>query len=401
MSLANPVYLWSLLGLAIPIAIHLLSRKEGRVIKLGSIRHVQETSTQQFRGIKLNEILLLTLRCLLIAMLALGISGFYFSHENGQWILLEPGVEKNKNIQAAIDSLEEQGYESRWLAQAFPTIGNSPDSSFSNYWFAIRQLEKHNLKDAIIFTFTKAEKFKGRQQSISDNIKVVPVEPETKRFVLEAVQADDSVSMRVGISNSMSTVFQNQTVISVDDSVRIISHRENKILIVRDKSHEKEVQILIAAVHAIDKITPHQFLVSEKSKDQFTTTDNPNWVFWLTNETAPIVKSKLLKWNPTFTHNLIEQSGKNEWSLTQHLNEEVAIERNLTLSLATLLTSDSAIQNTSSSNDQRMLPESMAWTSGAKKSSSAAVAQPFSLPLYGLFSLLLLIERYLSYRKNQ
>src|SRR5215510_3306616 len=98
MTLANPVYLWTLLGLAVPIAIHFLSRKEGKVIKLGSIRHVQETSTQQFKGIRLNEIFLLILRCFLIALLVLLVSGLQFNQANGRWILLEKGTEKNKNI---------------------------------------------------------------------------------------------------------------------------------------------------------------------------------------------------------------------------------------------------------------------------------------------------------------
>ena len=68
MQSAQPIMLWALAGLSIPIAIHLLSRKEGKVIYLGSLRHLRETSTQQFRGIKLNEILLLVLRSLWTAL---------------------------------------------------------------------------------------------------------------------------------------------------------------------------------------------------------------------------------------------------------------------------------------------------------------------------------------------
>ncbi|MBP9924506.1 MAG: BatA domain-containing protein, partial [Cyclobacteriaceae bacterium] len=65
---AQPIFLWALTALAIPIGIHLLSRKEGKVVKMGSLRHLRETSTQQFKGIKLNELLLLALRCLLIIL---------------------------------------------------------------------------------------------------------------------------------------------------------------------------------------------------------------------------------------------------------------------------------------------------------------------------------------------
>ena len=40
---------------AVPVAIHLLSRKEGKVIKVGSLRHLRETTTRQFRSLKPNE----------------------------------------------------------------------------------------------------------------------------------------------------------------------------------------------------------------------------------------------------------------------------------------------------------------------------------------------------------
>ncbi|NBP69377.1 MAG: hypothetical protein EBU52_11590, partial [Cytophagia bacterium] len=46
---SNPAMLWSLLGISIPIAIHLLSRKEGKVIPLGSIRYLEESPSQQFK----------------------------------------------------------------------------------------------------------------------------------------------------------------------------------------------------------------------------------------------------------------------------------------------------------------------------------------------------------------
>jgi hypothetical protein len=47
---AQPIFLWALTALAVPIGIHLLSRKEGKVVKMGSLRHLRETSTQQFKG---------------------------------------------------------------------------------------------------------------------------------------------------------------------------------------------------------------------------------------------------------------------------------------------------------------------------------------------------------------
>src|SRR5882757_3378294 len=106
MTIANPIFLWALAGLSVPVTIHLLSRKEGKILKLGSLRHVQETSTQQFRGIRLNEIVLLLLRCALIAIFSLMLAGIFLAASNNlKWVLVEKGLEGQQRISTMIDSL--------------------------------------------------------------------------------------------------------------------------------------------------------------------------------------------------------------------------------------------------------------------------------------------------------
>ena len=112
MTFANPSFLWALAGLAVPIAIHLLSRKEGRVIRVGSLRHVEESNTSQFKSIRLNEILLLLLRMLLVILLALFLSGAQCSgpgSKNVKWVVAEQG--------ANVDSLVTKGYELHEMAK--------------------------------------------------------------------------------------------------------------------------------------------------------------------------------------------------------------------------------------------------------------------------------------------
>ena len=44
MSFAHPLYLWTLLGLLVPIAIHLWSKKEAKTIKIGSVQLLSEST---------------------------------------------------------------------------------------------------------------------------------------------------------------------------------------------------------------------------------------------------------------------------------------------------------------------------------------------------------------------
>ncbi len=124
MTFAHPSFLWALAGIAIPIAIHLLSRKEGKVIRVGSLRHLGESNTSQFKTIRLNEILLLILRCLMIASLALFMSGARCTSDNpsarSKWLVVEPGIDTNADYREQVDSLTEYGYELRYLASGFP-----------------------------------------------------------------------------------------------------------------------------------------------------------------------------------------------------------------------------------------------------------------------------------------
>ena len=59
MTFLNPTYLWGLLGLAVPLAIHLWSKMEGKTIKIGSIQLLTEANPKQASSIHLNELFLL------------------------------------------------------------------------------------------------------------------------------------------------------------------------------------------------------------------------------------------------------------------------------------------------------------------------------------------------------
>ena len=124
MQFVNPIWLWGLAGLLIPAAIHLLSRKEGKVIKIGSVRHLEDTLSKQFKSIRLNELALLALRCLLIAILTLFLAGLQLGigGKEGKWLLIENGLENDREFSSLIDSLKKNGFEVKSLKTGFPKL---------------------------------------------------------------------------------------------------------------------------------------------------------------------------------------------------------------------------------------------------------------------------------------
>jgi hypothetical protein len=145
MELINPIWLWGLAGLLIPIGIHLLSRREGKIIKIGSIRHIEETNSKQFKSIRLNELVLLLLRCLIITILVLFLSGFHFQtlEKSGKWLIVESGLERDDQLSALIDSLRRNSFEIKRLTNGFPDLSDNPyDTTKINYWNLLEKLRK-------------------------------------------------------------------------------------------------------------------------------------------------------------------------------------------------------------------------------------------------------------------
>ena len=77
MELLQPTYLWGLLGLSIPLAIHLWNGRQGKILPWAASRWLPLASSQPVRGIRLENWLLLMLRILLILVFILLLSEIF------------------------------------------------------------------------------------------------------------------------------------------------------------------------------------------------------------------------------------------------------------------------------------------------------------------------------------
>src|SRR5579872_4176542 len=68
--LVQPGFLWALLGMAIPLLIHLLFRRKSRRVDLGTLRFLRIVLEENARRKKLQRWLLLALRLACLALLA-------------------------------------------------------------------------------------------------------------------------------------------------------------------------------------------------------------------------------------------------------------------------------------------------------------------------------------------
>lgn len=158
----NPAALLALLGLLVPLAIHLWNRRPGREVAVGSLRWLAAGANRRLRNLRLEQVLLLLLRAALLAVLAVAGAGPAWRQAlppgRGQ-VLVSPALAGTGTLSAvrpAIDSLRRRGYQLRWLSQGLPlvsavawradSLGRRPDSLLTDkqtttgfYWGRIRQ----------------------------------------------------------------------------------------------------------------------------------------------------------------------------------------------------------------------------------------------------------------------
>ena len=69
MDFAHPTW-WALAGLAVPLIIHLLSKREKHVVAFGSIRFLDDLGSESARSIQLSQYGLLFLRLLIVGVVS-------------------------------------------------------------------------------------------------------------------------------------------------------------------------------------------------------------------------------------------------------------------------------------------------------------------------------------------
>jgi hypothetical protein len=114
MFFSNTAYFIAFLSLIVPLLIHLWNKKEGKIIKIGSLRFLEASQSSRVKNIKINNILLLIIRCLFLSLLIFLIAEPFLNKPKESTpvkkILLVKNQEQTPYISALIDSLIIKGY---------------------------------------------------------------------------------------------------------------------------------------------------------------------------------------------------------------------------------------------------------------------------------------------------
>jgi len=413
MQFLNPIWLWGLTGLLIPIGIHLLSRKEGKVIRVGSIRHLQETSTRQFKNIRLNELLLLALRCLLITLIVLLLSGLSFTNSKSEdinWLAIEPGIERERDFKILIDSVEQKGFELRWLKKDFPLLKDSSTiNTFTDYGSLVESLKSVQAKQIVVLSYNYTNHFKGKRIRLPDNIQWISKSPEPAEFTLSITQlSDDSVQLRKGNTTAAGTIFSNEKTrtesLTEQDRGLLQNPDTISISIYSDAKFEYDKEVIFASLKAVDEILPCVLNVKTSDPTKWIN-EKTDWTIWLSqNELPKSISTKSITYSKNeFTNELLSLSD-NGWLITKRLDQENAIAHNLALQLASILLPKEDVQRRANEFDRRVMPEKELWSAVDIKVDEPLAASNTNNAVQYLIILILislLVERLVALKRKQ
>lgn len=383
MTFLNPFYLWALLGLAVPVAIHLWSRKEGRTIKVGSIQFLKESDSQQASSVKLNEIWLLLLRMLALALLVLIIAGPVLKTEDSGsalTYLIEPSLLQEEGKARIPDSIY-SGENIRLLAKDFPlyTVGEGiPGQEIPDYWQLAREMDNINADSIVVFISGYASGFKGKRPETGKHINWIQINPEERiEAPVAAVRKGDNIEL-ISVSGDhtyldiekeiMSFNNSGSRINSSGDSITIDHGGINKVVplkfadtlnvvVFADGELQDQMPFIRASLRAISTYTGTAVKFTELSSENNLSDEN-DLSIWLSLSPPAETGSKILLWKPdSLANSLVERGkGKNEYYLTGTLNSENITEENLPEQLLQLLEINEEIKAEISNYDRRVMP---------------------------------------------
>jgi hypothetical protein len=420
MSFASPIWLLGLAALAVPVIIHLLNRRQSRVIFFGSLRHLSAYNTRQSLHLRVNEIALLLLRCAIVTLLILLLARLQFRNptsDGERWIVVESGLQSEPGFSVLIDSLKSEGYIMKFLAPNFPDEPDETSAAY-DYWELAQALDESSASHVVVLSYGYAERFWGKRSPRPTQVTWLTKQPSPTVFALEAVAITaDSAIAREGSTSGDGTTFSDKRFFARqgiaktnNGEVPLTTPDTIRITVVSDTAFDFDRKVVIAAIRAVDESIPSVAMIIQQQPDQKAFGTSPDWIIWLSrrdfiNQHASncIVYHENIKENRALTR--VPTAGKHEyWILNKRLGESVLLEENLMLQLAQVLGPSENLNRLAALHDRRALPEEMMWaTTEAPKTASAIPATDQTTPAVLTLLLLatLVAERLLAIRRNQ
>jgi len=426
----NPLFLWTLLGLSIPIAIHFWSKKKVKTIKIGSTKFLTEMNPKQTSNIRLNEWVLLLLRILIITLITLILAAPRMElteNERNITYLVETSLLGSAKVNQILDTLSDS--EVRLLEPGFPLLDDidlSKEQSVPNYWQLAQQMETLVTDSIVVLTKGLQSGFKGMRPALKVPIHWLLINADqATSSVVEAVKKSDQVVLTainsnqhildyekeiVALNNDMFVIDLEQDSILIESGktavkLPLVQEKVVKVLIVSDAIFSAETIYINASFEALSKYLKQAIQITSVKELQEIDLALFDVLVWLQQDPLPVFLGKKLLWKPdALAQKLIEHGASNDiYLLRRHLDAENSIDQNLPEQLIGLLGLHMQLPDHMQTLDMRSmdLQEIQAYTDLDGVPERPKQLKDIALWLWVLLLLLVPIERILSKLRKQ
>jgi len=423
MVFANPSYLWALLGLLVPLAIHLWSKKEANTIKIGSIRLLDESNSRQSSSIQLNEWLLLLLRMLIIALIVLLMAGPQWRTKGNQkqiTYIVEASIANEASISSVLDSLQEDS-PVFLLKNGFPEWEDDADYQSDkeqpNYWQLVQKMDSLRSDSIVVFTKALVKGVKSMRPNTQKKIHWVVMElEETQDRPLLAFNRESGVELITTSSNGRTTKIYKKVLdegfnIS-NDSLRLLSEEPQtvplktldtlQINLYVEEGFEREGKYIEASFSALSTFLKREIVIH---KEDEPTNNQADLNIWLHNEPKNDSEGKWLVYqeNPLAKQLIASGPRENLFYLTSRLNPKNTVDQHLPEQLLQILALDNDLKAVVANADARQLDEAELKPNYVepKRKRERATLLDISLWVFYILAGLMIVERLMSNYKKQ
>ena len=430
MVFTNATYLWGLLGLLLPLAIHLWSRKKLKTIKVGSIKLLQASEPKQTSSIRINELWLLFLRLLTVLLLVLILAEPRITSVKENLTiqyLIEPSLLNDERLSSILDSIPKEAV--RILETRFPKWDDYDvvkPSKALNYWQLAQQMKSLPADSIVVFSKGLVKGIKGARPIIQANTRWIVIEPELGTEKAIAVRQKDASVEVLSISNDERTLsFKKKRITSASDlveinlkgdSIRLKAHgsedwmllKKNnpiRICIVNTDSLLEQISYFKAAYRGISKFLDRPLEIDSFENLDSIKLDDYHTIISFENTELIHAKVNQLRYQPNeFANQLIENGpAKNIFHLTELLNSENIIKEYLPVKLWSLLDLNADLEYVINANDRRVVSEKelQPLTYDGERLKSTIATVQLTPWLWLFFILVILVERILAKLRKQ
>lgn len=431
MSFAHPSYLWALLGLLVPIAIHLWSKKEAKTIKIGSVQWLSESKSKQSSSIQLNEWWLLVLRMGIISLLVLLMA-------KPQWhskvsttsltYIIEPELMQHTGFMSRFN---EKGYdhEIRLLRKGLPLKENEQDITtqhfLPDYWALASEMDALQTDSIVVFTKGFAKGLKGARPETKHKMHWVVIDSAlTKEIPLLAYKKKNGLHVFTAKSSPFDTKVSKKNINLGDEftlntngdslviagknpveKVPLYVQKPIKIALHYTDSLQKDKSYIEASLKALSIYLDREIQVESSLDTEVVSNKEADAVIWLSAKPSPKAAKKLLafKEDALSKSMIIAGVAEHTFYLTKRINSENAVTERLTEQLLQILEINGEVEKLVAEVDHRsVIASELETTYTPSKKKQKQLASQHVNPYLGLILLiLLLVERFVAYKRKQ